>query len=119
MVFKSKGVVFMDQKTILTDTPQNLIKNYVLLLKKQRIPVERAILFGSYAKGDPKPWSDVDVCIVSKDFGKKPYEEMVLLQKLTINVDPLIEPHPYHPTDLKDKWDALACEINKYGITVG
>ena len=42
---------------------------------------------------------------------------MVFLKKLTTQVDSMIEPHPYHPQDLKEKWDPLACEIRKHGIT--
>jgi len=31
-----------------------------------KIPVEKAILFGSYAKGAPKPHSNIDIVIHSK-----------------------------------------------------
>ncbi|MCL2615537.1 MAG: nucleotidyltransferase domain-containing protein [Dehalococcoidia bacterium] len=30
------------------------------------IPIEKAVLFGSYAKGNPQPTSDVDILIDSK-----------------------------------------------------
>lgn len=105
----------MVRKSILNDTPKNLIIRYKNLLKKEGIPVEKIILFGSYAKGNPKPWSDLDICVVSKKFGKNGYDEMVYLQKLTTNIDPMIEPHPYHPKDLKNRFDPLAWEIRKHG----
>jgi len=105
----------MAGKTILKNTPSKLIKRYYQVLKKNNIPVEKIILFGSYAKGKPKFWSDLDICVVSKAFGKNSYDEMVKLKQLTSQVDSMIEPHPYHPQDLKEKWDPLAYEIKKNG----
>lgn len=115
MVKNCEGVVFMAQKSILADTPENLIKKYRLVLKKAGITVEKMILFGSYAKGTAKPWSDVDVCVVSPDFGKDLYEERVRLIKLTGSVESMIEPHPFYPSDLIDPWNSLALEIRTYG----
>lgn len=107
----------MAQKTILNDKPEKLISRYWNVLVQNGISVEKIILFGSYAKGKPKPWSDLDVCVVSKSFGKNNYDETVMLNRLTSDIDPMIEPHPYHPNDLKDKWDSLAWEIRKHGKT--
>lgn len=108
----------MVRKSILKDTPENLIRRYRVLLERKGIPVEKMILFGSYAKKMAKPWSDVDVCVVSKTFGKDGYDEMVFLKKLTSDLESLIEPHPYHPDDLKDPFDPLAYEIRRTGITI-
>lgn len=76
------------------------------------------ILFGSYAKGIAKPWSDIDLCVVSDDFGVDDYEETVRLKKLTATVDPMIEPHPYHPKDLDNPYDPLAHEIRTTGKVI-
>ena len=107
----------MAQKSILKDKPEILIKKYYQRLLEKGIKVEKIILFGSYAKGSAKEWSDLDLCVVSKDFGKDPHDELVMLMKLTSGIDEMIEPHPYHPNDLKDKWDPLAVEIRKHGKT--
>ena len=90
----------MDTKTLLNDTPVRLIQKYKHVLDEAGIPVQQMILFGSYAKKTARPWSDVDVCVVSPIFGKKPFAEMVRLAKLTIDVDTMIEPHPYNATPL-------------------
>lgn len=108
----------MAKKTILNDTPEKLIKAYRKILEKNGIPVEKIILFGSYAKGVSKPWSDLDLCVVSKIFGRDNYGEMVRLKQLTTEVDTMIEPHPYHPKDLADYYDPLAYEINRTGKVV-
>ncbi len=115
MVSKGKGNLSMATKSILNDTPINLIRKYKKQLKKEGIPVTKMILFGSYAKGEAKPWSDVDVCVVSDIFGKDRFDEMVWLKKLTISIDSMIEPHPYHPKDLEDPFDPLAYEIKRTG----
>jgi len=106
----------MAQKFLLKDKPKVLIKKYHKILKKAGFSVEKIILFGSWAKGTPKEWSDLDLCIVSKQFGKDPVEEMMTLGKLTLQIDSMIEPHPYTPHDLTDPYDPLATEIRKTGI---
>lgn len=108
----------MVQKTILNDKPEVLIKKYKTLLQEKGIPVKKIILFGSYAKGTAKPWSDLDLCIVSSVFGKAKYDEMVSLMHLASIIDPMIEPHPYHPKDLRDPFDSLAYEINRTGKVI-
>ena len=108
----------MVQKTILTDTPKKLIKKYRQILIQNKIKVDKIILFGSYAKGTAKPWSDLDLCVVSKQFGKDANNELSFLNRLTLGVDPMIEPHPYHPKDLADYYDPLAHEINKTGKVI-
>jgi hypothetical protein len=42
-----------------------LVKKYLHSLTKQGIPVQYGILFGSWAKGQPHEWSDIDVMVVS------------------------------------------------------
>lgn len=105
----------MDTKTILSDTPANLLQKYRAVLLREGIPVKQMILFGSYAKGTAKPWSDLDICVVSPAFGKNSYDERVKLAKLTLGVDTMIEPHPYHPRDLANPYDPLAAEIRRNG----
>lgn len=108
----------MAQKTILNDKPKSLIKRYQGVLKQHRIPVEKIILFGSFATGKAKPWSDLDICVVSKAFGKNNYDETVRLKQLTSQIDSMIEPHPYHPKDLENPLDPLAYEIRRTGKVI-
>ena len=106
----------MGTKTLLNDTPTNLLKKYREVIVKAGIPVEQMILFGSHAEGNATAWSDVDVCVVSPLFGKKPFMEMLRLAKLARTVDTMIEPHPYNSKDLADKYDPLAHEIRTHGV---
>ncbi len=60
------------------------------------VPVEKAILYGSYAKGNSNEASDIDLAIISPAFGKDFLRESQLLYRLIINsgADPAIEPRP-------------------------
>lgn len=94
------------------------MKRYEARLRTAGIPIEKLIVFGSYAKGSAKTWSDVDVCVVSKTFGVDRHTERVRLMHLQSDDTMDIEPHPYSPSDLSDQWDSLAHEIRTYGIAV-
>lgn len=108
----------MVKKTALKKDLKKKILDYLTLLRKKGIPIKKAIVFGSYAKGKIKPWSDIDLCLVSEEFGKDIFEEGVKVSRLARQVEPLIEPHPYHPDDFKEKYDPLAAEIRNHGIVV-
>ena len=94
------------------------IQDYKKILEKNKIKIDKLILFGSYAKGTQKEWSDIDLCVVSPQFGRNRFDERVKLMKLSIGGWENIEPHPYNLKNLKDKWDPLASEITKYGLEI-
>ena len=81
-------------------------------------PVDKAYLFGSYAKNKADESSDIDVCIVSTSFGKNYSDEEMNLIRLAVRIDPRISPVPYNPADLEDRWSQLAFEITNYGISL-
>lgn len=77
-------------------------KNGVRLdLIKNKIAVERAILYGSQAANTADQDSDIDVVIVSKDFGRDYIQEAVRLKLLALEVNPDISPRPYSDEDYK------------------
>lgn len=109
----------MAQKTTLSKREViRKVKDYLYLLKRSGIAVEKGILFGSFAKGKAKASSDIDLCVVSPKFGKDPTAEAVRLKSLTWDVDPGIEVIPYSPRDLAVKEDPLAHEIRTTGIPI-
>ncbi|MDA1079980.1 MAG: nucleotidyltransferase domain-containing protein [bacterium] len=102
----------------LTPKIHQEISAYKKLLKEAKVPVEAVILFGSQVRGTAKPYSDIDLCVVSSQFGKNHHDELVALLRLTNADTSSIEPHPFHPSDLADMWNPLASEIKKFGISV-
>ena len=103
-------------KPILTEREVKQIAiEFKKALKKAGIKANKLILFGSYARRMPHPWSDVDFCVVSDQFGKREYDEMVKLSKIGKRVNYLIEAHPMNSNDLKQGVHPLAEEIKKTG----
>lgn len=110
----------MDNGKIPDQQAIQIAQQFGELVKKQGIPVQQVLLFGSRARGNWRPWSDVDICVVSPDFGQNVSKEMSMLLRLTVQLkSPLpVEPIPFAPDDLEDKFSTLAGEIRKYGVTV-
>lgn len=109
----------MVSKKIYTKSEvKKIISDYKKLLKQKGVVFEKVYLFGSYAKNQPHQWSDIDVAVISRAFGKNFFTEQMLLDKIADNISYAIEPHPMHPKTLNDKWSALALEIKKYGKVV-
>lgn len=44
------------------------VRNYLAALAVRGIVVERAVVFGSRAKGEADEWSDIDLLVVSPQF---------------------------------------------------
>ena len=86
------------------------------IIKKGRT-IEKVVLYGSYANGRERPDSDIDVAIVSKDFGKDRTEEGMMLVRIAGEVDVRLEPVPISLESYeKDTWVPLRYEIRVNGI---
>ena len=93
-------------------------QQFVTLARNAGVLVVNASVFGSWAKGRGTADSDIDVCVVSPNFGKDYIEEMVELRKIALKVDSRIEPIPFTPQDLSDSYGTLATEIRKHSIAL-
>ena len=94
------------------------IKVYLDSLKNDLI-VNYAILFGSYAKGNATQESDIDLAIVSENFGKDHISEMRLLSVKRLFTDSAIEPYAIGMNEFKNrqKGDFIS-EIYESGIII-
>jgi predicted nucleotidyltransferase len=64
------GIQSMNAKQRLTHPHlKKLLKKYLPVIREQYTP-EQVWLFGSYAHGRPREWSDLDLLIVSPQFGR-------------------------------------------------
>lgn len=62
---------------------KKIINNLAKTLMANHIAVDKIILYGSYAKGTPRAYSDIDIAIISPDFkGKKIFEIQAILARL-------------------------------------
>ena len=56
-----------------------IVRQYVEALRQHGVKVERVILYGSFAKGQPREDSDIDLVVVSESF-----QEMDLRERLEV-----------------------------------
>lgn len=77
------------------------IRDYLKALRTKNINVQKAILYGSYARGNYRADSDIDIAIISPDFGKNYLLEGVELKLAAINFSSSISPRPYSIEDVK------------------
>jgi predicted nucleotidyltransferase len=106
--------ISMAEKTII-----KIIKNFANTLKKEGIHIDRVILYGSYVTGKPGPESDIDIAIVSRDFGKDRIDEGMFLFRIAGDIDSRIEPVPVSLESYeKDTWIPLIYEIREKGINL-
>ena len=88
------------------------------LMKKEKLPIEKVIVFGSQVKGETHKWSDIDVCIISPKF-KDPIEAIsFLLQKRNIEeVRVGLEPVGFTKQDFAEGGSFIQ-EIKRTGVVV-
>jgi uncharacterized protein len=95
------------------------IEQFRAAIEKQGIRISAIILYGSYATGTYHKDSDIDLAVVSPDFGKDRFEEGVKLFQIACDIDPRIEPIPVSTTSYQnDTWVPLIYEIRKNGVEV-
>ena len=97
---------------------ENIIKRYITELKRLGVDVSQVILYGSYAKGKPKEYSDIDIAIISPSFYKLDiFERQLILSKAHHKFGEPIEPIGLTPEQVKRK-KGFTREIVDTGIIV-
>jgi predicted nucleotidyltransferase len=99
----------------VTDEAIEVLERFLVLLKTTPIRIERAVLFGSYARGYAHEWSDIDVALVSPDFSGVRFYDRKMLNPFMLNVDTRIETHPFRPEDFTEE-DPFVEEIMRTGV---
>ena len=102
---------------VTTDLAIEIVKRYIQELKKNNIPILEAIIFGTYAKGNPKEESDIDVALISTAFTGDRFEDRRKIVPLRRNIDSRIEPIPFRPEDFYNGGNFVD-EIKKTGMAV-
>jgi len=91
---------------------KNIVKEYEDELKRHNIHITKVILYGSYAKGNPRPYSDIDLIVVSPDLARfSPLKRQELLAQLTMNIDAPLEIIGYTPAELKKSGHTIFGQI--------
>ena len=96
---------------------KQVIDRYISALKKNNIPVDRAVVFGSYARGNSNEWSDIDVALVSDAFEGSWIKDRNKIRAITLSISSDIQVLPYRPEDFNSE-DPFVKEIIETGIRV-
>ncbi len=99
----------------IPESIQIIIEDYIMKLSKV-IPIEKVIIFGSYAKGNQHEYSDVDIAIFSdyfKNMSRVDGIYFLLLNAMDYDID--IEPQPF-TIDEYNQPIGIVSEIVKTGI---
>ncbi|MBU1628437.1 nucleotidyltransferase domain-containing protein [bacterium] len=95
----------------------NKLKEFKKILEANGIRITKMILYGSRLTGKFHEDSDIDVALVSPDFGKDRFDEGVKLFQFACKIDPRIEPVPISPQSYEhDTWIPLIYEIRENGL---
>ncbi len=101
---------------IKTDTI-NFIQSFLDELDRRAFKVEKASIFGSYAKGTQDEYSDIDLALVSSDFSGIRFLDNEKIIECTPYRYSKIETHPFIPSDFVSS-NPFVNEIIKTGFKV-
>jgi uncharacterized protein len=109
----------MSQSRITKKQGIQAARTLKMLLQKHGIPVQKAYLFGSVAKGTAHLQSDIDIAIVHEPFANSRNEEIRQMCRAESgsglqNIEVLY----FYPDDLDDKYSTIAQEVKRHGIAV-
>lgn len=71
----------------------NILNKYLVALSNEGIPVDKAYLFGSYARNEAKAESDIDIMLVSGIFDNAQIELKAKPWSVAEKIDIRIEPY--------------------------
>lgn len=101
----------------VSDEIMESTKRFLDLLSTAGVRLDRAILFGSCAKGTAGKWSDIDIALVSRDFTGVGFYDRKKVNPFLIKTDSRIEPHPFRPEDFTED-NPFVKEILKQGVEI-
>ena len=94
---------------------KEIISKYIRALNENNVNVDRAVLFGSYAKGNYSEWSDIDLAVVSSAFEGNWIKDRKKIRAITLSISSDIQVLPYRPEDFVPD-DPFVREIIETGI---
>lgn len=99
------------------DRVQKIIEKYLRALNENKIPINKAFLFGSYAKGGYHEYSDIDIALVSNIFEGNRFADRNKIRKINLTVSSDLEILPYRPQDFTAE-DPFVREILETGVKI-
>lgn len=96
---------------------KHIIDRFHRALKQAKFPAIRILIFGSYARGEARPDSDIDICLVSPSFKKDKEKYRKEATFIAFGIDPRIQVVVADPQELqKNQLSPLYSQIRKDSI---
>lgn len=97
---------------------KKIVERYIAELKRYGLDISTVFLYGSYAKGKPKEYSDIDIAVVSPSFRNMDiFERQMILSRAHHNFGEPIEPIGFTPEQILEK-QGFAREVVENGVVV-
>jgi len=98
---------------------RKIVKKFTLALKREKFPSFRVMVFGSYARGEAGKDSDIDICLISKEFKRNRERYRRKATIIAYGIDPRIQVIAVDPSLIKsDHLSPLYSQIRKEGVIV-
>lgn len=94
-----------------------IAKRYIEELRRNKIRVSRAYLFGSFATGKAHRDSDIDIVVISPQFRGLRFDHNYRIGRLRRNVDLRISALAYHPRNFTKDY-LIPYEAMTHGIRI-
>ncbi len=101
----------MDQKTAF-----KIAKSYIDFLRENNYNIQRAYIFGSYARGNFHEDSDIDLALVLKNLSNGVMVQIDLM-RLRRQFDIRLEPHPLDEKDFEQS-TPFVNEVIRTGVQI-
>ena len=97
------------------DEALDLVRQYKQVIMPRFNGQAKVLMFGSYSKGNPNPWSDIDVAVIVPAVAEDKWlETSVALGKDSDKVSLLIEP----VLMAENRWSPLYDDVMRTGVPV-
>ena len=97
------------------DEALNVVRQYKQLIAPRFDGLAKVYMYGSYSKGYPNPWSDIDVAVIVPSLRDKDwYETSVSLCRDGERINSLIEP----VLMAEDHWSPLYEDVMLTGVPI-
>lgn len=104
----------VNQQAVTIET----VRQFAEEVKKQGVKLRQVFLFGSYAKGRAREWSDVDVALVADEFVGVSFEDIKRFIDVTIQKPYILfELHTFNTADF-ERGNPFVEEIKRTGIVI-
>ena len=96
-----------------------LVQRYLDVLVEHGIKAEKAILFGSQARGTARPDSDIDILVLAKEFDRDRWGKEDDLWRLTLKAGFRLQPIPVGPKQfLEDDVSTVIEMARREGVEI-